>query len=431
MFGEPARDILLRDDAEVIVCGAGPAGVAAAIMAARAGARTQLLEVHGCLGGVWTAGMLTYVFDADKAGINKEIMARLEERAAIRGSVDRYVYHPEEMKLLLEEMCAEAGVKVRLFTRVVAAHKDAHNRLQTIVTESPSGREAWRARAFIDTTGDGALGTLAGCAWEFGESKACPCQPMTMNALITVDDSEAMVPFVRFSADSGDHAGDKTKNLSSELARAGVKPSYTKPTLFQIRGRLLDMMINHEYGVNPFDADQLTQATLNARREIHRTVRALRALGGPWSGLELVATSEQIGVRDGRRILGRYQLTKDDIVKGTRFEDGVALVTFNVDIHAAKPGGPAISKRGIEMKPYHIPLRALIAKDVDGLMMAGRCISGDFIAHASYRVTGNAVAMGEAVGVVSALAAQRKALPHEIPWAEAAPVLEKVRSKRG
>jgi hypothetical protein len=154
---------------------------------------------------------------------------------------------------------------------------------------------------------------------------------------------------------------------------------------------------------------------------MNQIVNGLRKLGGPWAGIQLAATAEQIGVRDGRRIAGRFTVTKEDLIKGARYDDGVVRPTFSVDIHALtaehnKEAG--YTNRGIKVIPYDIPLRALIAKDVDGLMMAGRCISGDFIAHSSYRVTGNAVAMGEAAGVTAALAAASKRLPHEVPWTE-------------
>ena len=102
-FDEPAQKLELHDDADVIVCGAGPAGIAAAITAARAGARTRLFEVHGCLGGVWTAGLLTYIFDFDKPGLTREITRRLDEREARRNpNPSRFVYEPEEMKILLD-----------------------------------------------------------------------------------------------------------------------------------------------------------------------------------------------------------------------------------------------------------------------------------------------------------------------------------------
>jgi len=143
-----------------------------------------------------------------------------------------------------------------------------------------------------------------------------------------------------------------------------------------------------------------------------------------------VATAEQIGVRDGRRLAGRFTMTKDDLIKGARYDDGVVRVTFGADVHATtadRNKNAATEATGIKVAPYDIPLRAMIAKDVDGLMMAGRCISGDFIAHSSYRVTGNAVGMGEGVGAIAALAALSKRLPHEVPWSEGAAKLAEIR----
>jgi FAD dependent oxidoreductase len=154
---------------------------------------------------------------------------------------------------------------------------------------------------------------------------------------------------------------------------------------------------------------------------MNKMVAGLRGLGGPWDGIQIVATAEQIGVRDGRRIKGRYVVVQDDLAKGARHDDAITRVTFGIDVHALSAEHnkqSAIMPKEIKMKPYDIPLRALIAKEVDGLMMAGRCISGDFIAHSSYRVTGNAVAMGEAAGITAAIAATTKRMPHEVAWSE-------------
>ena len=426
-FDEPASKLPLANDADVIVCGAGPAGIAAAITAARAGARTRLFEVHGCLGGVWTAGLLTYIFDFDKPGLTRELAKKLDERDARRNlNPGRFAYEPEAMKRLVEEMCVEAGVKFQLHTRVAAAYKQGQ-RLTTIVTESKSGREAWTAPVFIDATGDGDLGAQAGCAWETGQAKECPCQPMTMNALAVVKDAKAIAAFTSFNGTDaftgpGGHL-TCVEAFKRELKRAGVETSYGNPTIFPVRDDLVMLMLNHEYGIMAYDAAKITEATVRSRAEIHRVVQALRALGGVWEGLQVAATAEQIGVRDGRRIRGRYTVTKDDLVKGTRQPDAVARVTFGVDVHAEnteKNKSETISHGGFKTTPYDIPLRALIAQDVDGLMMAGRCISGDFLAHASYRVTGNAVAMGEAAGVVAAIAAKSGRLPHEVEWSEGA-----------
>uniref|UniRef100_UPI00378303EF FAD-dependent oxidoreductase n=1 Tax=Prosthecobacter sp. TaxID=1965333 RepID=UPI00378303EF len=419
-FHEPAKDLPLVEDVDVIVCGAGPAGIAAAITAARAGAKVRVFEWRGCLGGVWTAGLLGYLLDFDKPGFNQELLKRLDERDMRRGtSMKSICYEPEGMKLLLEEMFVEAGVKFQLHTRAAAAYREGR-RLTTIVTESKSGRQAWRAPVFIDTTGDGDLGALAGCEFEFGESDSCPCQPMSLNALLVCKDAAALEAFIHKSDPStADNVAKDT--LKAEIERTGHFPSYAKPTLFQVRDNLLLVMMNHQYGVPCFDAAKITEATVMARAEMHKIVNGLRKLGGPWEGLQIAATAEQIGVRDGRRIAGRYTVNKDDLIAGARYDDAVVRPTFPVDIHALSKEAnktAAYHNAGVKVKPYDIPLRALIAKDVDGLMMAGRNISGDFIAHASYRVTGNSVAMGEAAGVTAALAATTKRLPHDVPWSE-------------
>ena len=436
VFAEPARKIPVSGDYDVIVCGGGPAGIAAAVTSARAGARTLLLEVGGCLGGVWTSGLLTFIFDFDKPGwMVNEIKKRLIRLDAKRNDdPGRFVYSPEPMKLLLEEMCEEEGVDFLLHTRVVAAHLD-DKRISTVITESKSGREAWRAKAFVDATGDGDVGALAGCGWDMGHGgDSCPCQPMTMNALAVVKDVGSLGRFLSFNStdrtEMSEHVS-ATRAFKEEILRAGIKPSYGDPTMFPIKDNLVMLMVNHEYNIRATDTREVTRATVRARKEVHEIASKLNRLGGHWDGFQLAATADHIGVRDGRRIHGRYTVTKEDLVKGARYGDAVTRPKFGVDIHAPDQetnDRQTILRGGIKMRPYDIPLRALIAKDVDGLMMAGRCISGDFIAHASYRVTGNAVAMGEAAGVVSAMAAETNRLPHEIEWKKAEQKLKSIQS---
>lgn len=431
-FTEPAQELKIDNGADVIVCGAGPAGVAAAVTAARQGANVRLFEAHGCLGGIWTSGLLGWLIDFDKPGFTRELVAELKQRKAHRGTGQTGIsYEPEEMKILLEELCTKAGIKLQLHTRVAAAYRTA-NQLSTIVTESKAGRQAWRAKVFIDTTGDGDLGAQAGCQWEIGQADNCPCQPMSMCALLVVKDAHELAHVIHGSGTGhGKNNSASKRAFLKEIRRAGFDPSYAMPTMFPVRDNLVAVMINHEYGIKPFEADRVTEATLRARAEIHGIVQGLRKLGGPWEGIQVAATPEQIGIRDGRRVRGRYTVAKDDLIKGARHPDSIVRPTFTVDVHALTREAnkkAAYSNAGVKMKPYDIPLRALIARDVDGLMMAGRCISGDFISHASYRVTGNAVAMGEAAGVVSALAARDRLLPHNLEWEKVAPVLQKIRS---
>ncbi|MEZ6092305.1 MAG: FAD-dependent oxidoreductase [Pirellulaceae bacterium] len=372
-LAEPARETPVADDVDVLICGGGPAGIAAAISAARSGASVRILEAHGCLGGVWTSGMLSYIMDANKPGLNAELIRRLEAMAA-RRSVEpqHYVYDVEAMKVLLEELCQTLNIRTQYHTRVVAVQKDENNRVRGVVTESKSGRQAWRARVVVDTTGDGDVGALAGCRFEVGRKEDCPCQPMSLMAIITAS------PEALRSVDTATSRGNKDKFLAI-MKQAGVDPSYSKPTVWHMGGAVAAMMLNHQYNVKAFDAAAVTQATIQAVAKNY-TKSPARCIGSAACGkrCRLVSTAEQIGVRDGRRIKGRYFVDVDDVTSGARHEDAICRSTFSVDIHALSAEQnkkSAYGTEGIHAKPFDIPLRALIAADVDGLMMAGRCIS--------------------------------------------------------
>jgi len=407
---EASRAINIVGEYDVIVCGGGPAGIAAAIGAARSGARTCLIELYGCLGGVWTTGLLCNILDySNKNGIMKEIMNRLSNTDA---QLSPKIYDAEAMKLILEQFCMEVGVDVRLYTRVVAAVKNGKI-LETIITESNSGREAWKAKCFIDATGNGDLAAQAGCSFDLGRAETEKMQPMSLMAVVCGIKTKDVFEYLK---SENDFSSQDKQYLRLEIEKLGFTPSYGNPTLFAIRPDFTALMANHEYGVSPLDAQQLSNATIRARVEVNKIINGLRSLGGVWKDIRLVATGSQIGIREGRRIIGRYYLTKDDIVKGAEFDDAVCKVTYWVDIHSLDYHVKGYTTYSVEAKPYDIPLRSLIAKDVNGLMMAGRCISGDFFSHASYRVTGNAVAMGEAAGIVAAQAAAANCFPQDIKW---------------
>jgi hypothetical protein len=345
----------------------------------------------------------------------REIIARLDRRGArIPSEGEDFTYDPEEMKVLLEEMCLEANVTVMLHTHIVHAATDDARRLSMAITESKSGRQAWSANVFIDTTGDGDLAARAGCRFELGRSGSGETQPMSLMVLLTGIDLENVAEFTM----NGISESPKHR-LLEQMTLAGQPPSYSAPSLFHVRDQLFALMANHEYGASAIRAEEVSKATLQARKEVHRIVDALRALGGVWSKLRIVNTANHIGVREGRRILGRYLVTEQDLQDGVRHEDSVCRVRYGIDIHSTNPTqGKGFGDDGKRSLPYDIPLNALIAADVDGLLMAGRCISGDFVAHSSYRVSGNAVAMGQAAGTAAAIAALTDTLPQSLAWSD-------------
>ncbi|WP_417732527.1 FAD-dependent oxidoreductase [Rosistilla oblonga] len=419
-FEENSRRIPVAGHSLVLVCGGGPAGIAAALAAARSGAKTQLLELAGCLGGVWTAGMLTKILDTGgKSGIMKEVLTALAAQGSdVAKDSGGTVYDPELAKVVLEEMCVDAGVEICLHTMVVGAVTNDKNQLVAVITESKSGRQVWTADRFIDCTGDGDLAAQAGCQFDLGFGDDCVCQPMSMMALITGPEPEDVQEFIR-------ETGASAKPRFLKFMRdAGIDPSYRAPTLRHLHSGIYSIMTNHEYGVSAFDAAAITKATIEGRREVHEIVRGLRKLGGVWKDLAVVATAEQIGVREGRRVKGRYTITSEDIATGLKHPQSVCNAKFPIDVHSLELAGnpediEKLRARGV--KRYDIPYPSLVAADVDGLLMAGRCISGDFFAHSSYRVTGNAVPMGEAAGQAAAESIRQGVMPHELQWKSGSP----------
>lgn len=418
-FEEPGKNIRLMPECDVLVAGGGPAGVMAAVAAARCGARTRLIESQGALGGIWTGGLLPHVIEHKKNGLLSELRGRLYDENAHTSSwkgdaENSQDYDCEILKCVLDAMCAGAGVDVQFYTLLCAAYRDSSGRkLETVVTESKSGRQAWRARTFIDATGDGDLGAFAGCGFDIGHPQTKQCQPMSMMGMLCGYGTPDVPPF---SIADKNEAKDW---LLNELRRGGHDPSYSRPTMFLIHDGVISMMANHEYGYRCPDAAVLTGATIRGRAENLEIVRTLRGLGGRWKDLRLLVTSSHIGVRESRRINGLYRITREDLLQGSRFEDAVCRVGFGFDVHALDPE----SNRGIDRvkgraQPYDVPLRSMIAADVSGLMTAGRCISGDFYAHSSYRVSGDAAAIGEAAGIASAHAALSGTPVHRLDFAD-------------
>ncbi|NLA82929.1 MAG: FAD-dependent oxidoreductase [Clostridiales bacterium] len=393
----------IRGHYDVIVCGAGPAGVCAAISAANQGSKVLLIERGGCLGGIWTGGLLSWILDsADKGGILRRIISTLEERGkGYHARSNNFIAEPEAVKLLLEEMCLEAGGEIMLYTLVCGAHVE-DGRLKAVICEEKGGRWAAAADAFVDATGDGDLSYFAGCGYDLGKEGTGETQPMSLIALVDGVDPDAARVFNNTLPYMENH--NAKKSLLSEMRSAGIDPSYDHPSLFHVKDGLWLMMTTHAYGYDLLDASSLTKATMLLRREMAEQIEALRSKGGIWANMRMLQSAPFIGVREGRRIHGRYRVTADDVINGARFPDAVCRVNFPIDIHPLKRENTfEQEKGGLKARPYDIPLRALIARDVEGLYLAGRLISGDFWAHSSYRVTGNAAVLGEAAGKAAAL----------------------------
>jgi len=394
---ESPRRVPVRSDVDVLVCGGGPAGVTAALAAARQGARTLLVERYGMLGGVWTAGLMNPFFECmDRGWIVQELVDRLRAAGALRNWYYSHTFDTEVMKLLLEEMATAAGVTLLYHTLVVDAIVE-DSRLRGVVLESKAGREAVTAKVVVDATGDGDVAARAGCRYEFGRPSDGLLQPMTLMFEIRgLGDWEMNDARVLYDAMTEAMAREKIPYEMPFSRSKAVPWIISAPP----RGTG-DVQLTHVYRMNTLDPTDLTRGTIEARRQAHQAMAVLKRVPG-LEGIELVQTAPQIGVREGRRVRGRHWLTVADLKAGRRFDDAVTSCGFVVDIHDVEGRAEGAQKPLIRIQPYEIPYRCLVAEDVRGLLLAGRCISGSHEAHASYRVTGTCAAMGQAAGLAAA-----------------------------
>jgi len=384
---------------DVIVAGAGPAGCGAAIAAARAGAKTLLIDRANCPGGMWGTGFMNPLFDhKNKGGILAELIAELDA-AGQWGGFWGISFHYEYMKHLLDRKLSEAGAEVILNTTVTRTLCDG-NTVTGVITENIDGRCAYLSKILIDCTGDGSAAASAGCAYEIGgEAGIADLQAMTLMFLVG-----NIPPQYRDGLMIG-------PLLEEAYAAAGKEIPFRRPFLIPVPDSTFGVVqFTHMYGYDPLSAASLSAAAAEGRRQMIEAFALLRTHNEEFRSLELIASAPALGVRESRRIVGEYVITLDDLTEGRKFDDAVADVTFNIDIHN-RDGRSQDCRR---VKPYQIPLRALIPRGYEGILVAGRCISGTHEAMASYRVTGNCCQMGERAGMVAVYAARHGISPRNV-----------------
>ena len=383
---ESARRTPVAGDVYVLVAGGGPAGIAAALAAAQHGARTLLVERYGYLGGMITGSYVVAILgvgdgNVPKArGIVQDIRERLETLGAvtpIRGCGD-YRVDAETFKWQALEMLSEAGACVRLHTLTCDPILEGET-VVGLTTESKSGREAFRARVTIDTTADADLTFRAGGACENLTHE------ITLGFVIEGVDMDALEAFRRESPAEAEAIAVEAADLNG-----GKLPG---------RSRLLK-------GVDVTDAEALTQAEIKLRREGFRSLTYLREHMPGYENARVELTWPQLGIRLSRRIRGEYVLVDDDLRASRHFDDGIArLGVYFPD------WGLNYAIVGLD---YDIPYRALVPENVDGMLVAGRCISCDPIAGNTMRLLVPCLVTGQAAGIAAAIAAQDGCQPREV-----------------
>lgn len=383
---------------QVVVAGGGPAGLAASVAAARRGLDTLLIERYGFLGGMATAGLVNpfMMWDPSQGelvgGIFQEMLERLQAKGGFSCARQRSAFDPEAFKVAADEMCLDAGVQVRLHTLLTDVELDG-GRVVGIVGESKSGRETSRAAVCIDCTGDADLAYRAGVPCDVGREADGQTQPMTLNFRMANVDVDRMPPGAEINGlyDAAKAAGRVDCPRENVLIFYAIQPDVVHFNTTRVTGR------------SGVDVGDLTAAEIEARKQTQELVRFLISDVSGFEHAYLQQTAPQIGIRESRRIRGEYTLTAEDVLGARKFTDGIARSAYPIDIH--NPTGSGTEIRTVPAGDhYEIPYRCLVPVEVDGLLVAGRCVSATHEAQASLRVMPQCFAMGEAAGAAAAMA---------------------------
>ena len=389
---------------DIIVAGSGPAGFAAAITAGRMGARTLLLEQTHAVGGIATSGLMSHWTGATQGPLYNEILERESQPGPEEKYSGRHIINPDKLKLVMLEMLQEAGVDLLLYTFVAAPVMEG-NRVVGVITENKNGRQAWRAASVIDATGDGDLAARAGAPYRKGREPDGGMQPVTiMFKVAGVDYSRAVFPGsfeTNFEIPGGRIQDLGHAHLPHPAGHVLLYPS-------SLPGVVTVNMTN-QTGIDGTLAEDLTRAELACRRQIEEIVPFLRDKIPGYERCFLISTASLMGVRETRHFIGDYTLTAEDIVEARVFDDWIATrCSFNFDIHNVT--GAGLDKDGVQHKfrskgNYTIPYRCLLPQGIEGLLLAGRSISGTHKAHSSFRVMPICVNIGQgaATAAVTAL----------------------------
>lgn len=390
---------------DVIVCGAGCAGSAAAWAAARSGARTLLLERLGFAGGTPVAGMIhtldAVVSCADNSrivvgGFATKLLAELQDLGGL-GTTDNpgevLSFHPDYMKVAIDRLLNHAGATLLYRAPVVGALMQ-DSKVIGVEAALLDGRAHFNAPCIVDATGDAEIAHYAGARWQ----QSVELQAITYHFRL------------------GNVArGSDWKMLEDAAQKAMQNSGMRHGGPWVIRLNEFEVSINSTRVIgNPLDPEDRTRLEQNAREDMLTIYNVLRQKVPALADSYILAGATDLHVRESRKIEGVYTLTEEDIWSRRTFEDKIALGAWPIDIHPTDGFVGVHPHKESPPEPYEIPYRCLVPRSVDGLLVAGRPISTTHRAHGSTRVPGTSLATGHAAGAAAAIAAQRGIAPRQV-----------------
>lgn len=384
---------------DVVVVGGGPAGIASALAAADEGCRVALLEKYGCLGGGITSGYVRpFLGVVNNPNIGGEIRGRI-------AALEDFMSPVEAAKVALAEMLHERGVDVRLQTEPAEVMRDGAN-ITRIAAVSKGGRYEFCANAYIDATGDGDLAAMAGARCEYGREGDRLVQPTSI--MFTIEGIDPSIDWCICHEEDWHTLPDGREflDICHKACESGELPPSINIVRLYATGRVGERMVNATQAnhVNPLEPTEIFAAEVELRRQVRIVVEFLRRNIPGFEHIRVNGSATTLGARESRRIVGDYILTDNDLIVGARFDDAIVhRANFCIDIHNPDGAGQAERNgRPYLCQDYDIPYRSLTPLGFDNLLSAGRNISGDHRAHASYRVMNICMAMGHAAGLAAA-----------------------------
>lgn len=430
------KDIEVKYNADVLIIGGGPAGVCAAISAARFGASTVLVEEGGFCGGMATRGLVGPFMTCYDADGSEMIIRGLFEEIVDRMVASGFAIHPAEvmggtaftswikvghdhvtpfeaegLKLILDEMLMEAGVKVLYHTTFLQPIMD-EKKITGAVVASKSGIQGISAKVVVDATGDGDVAYRCGAEYEMGNEELGLMQPATMFFRISNVDTDRVEADIQ--ANLHNFYRKNGVNYRSFHWRVTEARENGDWSLDRVSIGLFRMPKKDEWCVNTSrimnvdstDSESLTKAEILGRKQVDEILNFLRKYVPGCEDARLKSTASYIGIRESRHIKGEYRLTAEDLLSAKVPEDSILIAANSVDVHG-RFGPKSNEYTPINGSYYGVPYRSLIPLGIDGLLLAGRCISADSTAAGAIRVMPPCMAMGQAAGTAAAMAAKQ------------------------
>ncbi len=442
----PACEIKVIAESDVVIVGGGPAGVMAAVSAARMGVSVILIERNGFLGGAMTMHLpIQGLVDRDGQIIIKGVVSEFIELLRLHGGAyhkltlspqtnNALIIDPEIVKIVCQEMVLNAGVKLHYHT-MLSDVLVGENGINTIIVQNKSGRQAVKGRFFIDASGDADLADLLHLPTQVGREKDGLPQSVTLTFRVDGVDEDSMQRAIlanpelynlyepAYSAlrDDRKHCLVGCSKLVEQAQKEGFPILFSKVVTCSLMpdGAVLVNMVHIE-NVRCHEASDLSYAEIQSRKQIPIMLKFLQQYMPGFERAVLTTSSHEVGVRETRRITGEYVLQLEDLRKGTKPYDTIALGGYPIDIHS--PDGTTVELEHVPV--YGVPFRCLVPKGVDNLLVAGRSLSATHEALASVRVMAPCMAMGQAVGVAAALSLRDGCINRDIDIAELQEILK-------